>query len=160
MSSPAVAPGEPKGEVMRSLAFSSLCISFLNRSSPDLQAAGSYMDFKVQIATTGEYQLYLRDSGFDGSSDSVYARVVELQTSAGGPGPDWYRYAPDPDSGDFSLILNNPDDANSTAGWEGYGTPEVNDGGNGGDRVKVVWKVTKAGISHRADSTARRRERY
>jgi hypothetical protein len=34
-----------------------------NRNSTDLRAAGPHLDFKVQINTTGEYQLYAGNSG-------------------------------------------------------------------------------------------------
>src|SRR5262245_15066899 len=41
-----------------------------NRNSTDLQPLGPHIDFKVQITTTGEYQLYVRDAAYDGASDS------------------------------------------------------------------------------------------
>src|SRR5262249_47498026 len=72
-----------------------------NRNSTDLQGVGPFMDYKVQISTTGDYTLYLRDIGYDGASDSVYVRIVELQKDQGGPGPDWYRYNPTPTDSDF-----------------------------------------------------------
>src|SRR5438477_3500698 len=34
------------------------------------------LNYKVQIATTGQYRLYLRFSGYDGSSDSMHAQIV------------------------------------------------------------------------------------
>jgi hypothetical protein len=117
-----------------------------NRNSTDLQAAGPHLDFKVQINTTGEYQLYVRAIGYDGSSDSGYAEILELQKAVGGPGPDWYRYAMNPDTGDFSALLNLPFDATTTAGWTGNGNPEVNNGGDNGDDAPVVWTISKAGV--------------
>ena len=118
-----------------------------NRNNTDLQAVGPHMDFKVQITTTGEYQLYIRDAGYDGGSDSFYARIVELQKDQGGPGPDWYRFAFDPTPAitDFDATLNNDDDPDSIAGWIGYATAEASDGGVAGDRVPTVWTISKAG---------------
>jgi hypothetical protein len=54
-----------------------------NRNTTDLQNAGPTIDYKVQITTTGEYTLYVRDTGYDGSSDSAYFRIVELQKDQG-----------------------------------------------------------------------------
>src|SRR5262245_56005735 len=53
-----------------------------------------YLEYKVQINNPGLYRLYLRWGGFDGASDSIYAQIRELMTTAApaGPGPDWYRY--------------------------------------------------------------------
>src|SRR5438093_3361861 len=65
-----------------------------NRNSEDLRAAGPTMVYKIDIKTTGDYKVYLRDTGFDGSSDSMYVSMVELEKANGGPGPDWFRYAP------------------------------------------------------------------
>src|SRR2546426_912202 len=77
-----------------------------------------YVDWKVQIATLGQYQLYLRHIGWDGSSDSGYAQIVELITTTGGPGPDWYRYSPNPTTPDFAALENIPDDLTTTnQGW-------------------------------------------
>ena len=50
-----------------------------------------YVDYKVFIKTPGTYRLYLRFSGWDGASDSIYAQILEMKQSNGGPGPDWYR---------------------------------------------------------------------
>ncbi len=118
-----------------------------NRNNTDSQAIGPRLDFKVEITTTGEYQLYIRDAAYDGGSDSFYARIVELQTDQGGPGPDWYRLAfdPTPAKTDFDDTLNNPDDPDSTAGWIGYSTRESNGGGAAGDREKTLWTISKPG---------------
>ena len=118
-----------------------------NRNSSDLQAVGPHLDFKVQITTTGEYQLYIRSAGYDGASDSFYSSIIELQKARGGPGPDWYRYTfdPTPAISDFDQTLNNIDDPDSTAGWIGYSTPEINNGGAAGDREKTLWTISKAG---------------
>lgn len=69
--------------------------------------------YKVRIATAGEYRLWLRWSGFDGSSDSLYASIVEV------PSPAWYRY-----------VKNSGTDLNA-GGWNGDAGLEVNDGGGG-----------------------------
>jgi hypothetical protein len=108
-----------------------------NRNNPDAQAAGPYLDYKVQINTTGEYTLYIRSTGFDGASDSIYIQIVELRTDQGGPGPDWYRYAPDPDDGDFAT-------KGSGAGWDNNLGKEKSDGGGGEEPAS--WNITKAGV--------------
>jgi len=50
-----------------------------------------YLDFTVRIGAgqTGDYRLWLRISGYDGNSDSMYATLVEQQDGSGGV-PDWY----------------------------------------------------------------------
>jgi len=116
-----------------------------NRNTADLQNVGPTISYKVQISTLGEYQLFVRGMGWDGASDSFYVAIPELQKSAGGPGPDWYRLAPNPDTGDFNTLQNIPSDATTTLGWTGTGNPEVNNGGDGGDDAPIVWNVTKAG---------------
>lgn len=118
-----------------------------NRNNADLQAVGPHIDFKVQINTPGEYQFYIRDAGYDGGSDSYYASILELQKAQGGPGPDWYRFTFDPTPAitDFNETLNNNDDPDSKAGWIGYSTPEINNGGGAGDREKTLWNIAKAG---------------
>src|ERR1051326_973026 len=62
-----------------------------NRGNTDSQAMGPSADFKVRISTPGEYTLYIRDTSYDGNSDSIYVRIPELEKANGGPGPDWYR---------------------------------------------------------------------
>src|SRR5437867_388689 len=51
------------------------------------------VNFKVHIDNPGYYQLYLRWGGWDGASDSLYARVLGISDGVGGILPDWYRYA-------------------------------------------------------------------
>lgn len=110
-----------------------------------------YIEYKVQINTTGEYQLYMRDVGYDGGADSFYVQIVEISS------PAWYRYSPDPNTTDFSLLRNDNADANTAIGWNGYAAPEVNSGDGG--EVPAVWTIPKAGvytirISQREDSNA------
>src|SRR5207253_4866249 len=50
-----------------------------------------YAEYKVNITTLGTYQLYLRQIGYDGSSDSFFAQILEFAPP--GPGPNFYRYA-------------------------------------------------------------------
>src|SRR6266511_922926 len=71
--------------------------------SADLVGTDPVVTYKVQITTPGEYQLWIRWSGYSGDSDSLYAQIVELIDGAG-PNADWYRYADggNPDDGDFS----------------------------------------------------------
>jgi hypothetical protein len=117
-----------------------------NRNTEDLRAPGPHLDYKVQINTTGEYQLYVRALGYDGSSDSGYAHIVELTAANGGPGPDWYRFSMNPDTGDFNTLYLIPWDPSSTAGWIGFGSPQQNNGGDNGNDIPVVWNITKPGL--------------
>src|SRR5262245_51991158 len=89
-----------------------------------------HLDFKVQISTAGEYRLWVRWGGYDGSSDSLYGQILEVMTPAG-PGPDWYRFVGT--TTDFD-----------TRGWDGSGAPSTdpaNNVGAGGDEVPAVWTL-------------------
>ncbi|MBI2946459.1 MAG: hypothetical protein HYY23_02360 [Verrucomicrobia bacterium] len=112
---------------------------------------GALLDYKVQINTPGEYQLFMRAVGWDGSADSYYVQIVEVSS------PAWYRYSPDPATTDFSVLRNDNADANSVIGWNGYANPESNSGD--GSEVAAVWNIPKAGvytirISQREDGSA------
>ncbi|MBI4660528.1 MAG: hypothetical protein HY735_16955 [Verrucomicrobia bacterium] len=112
---------------------------------------GATVDYKVQINTTGEYQLFMRGVGWDGSADSYYVQIVEISS------PAWYRYSPDPATSDFSLLRNNNADGNSVIGWNGYARPESNSGD--GSEEPALYNISKAGIytiriSQREDGTA------
>src|SRR5437016_4543784 len=95
-----------------------------------------YVEYKLNITTTGTYQLYLRQVGWDGGSDSFFAQLLEFAPP--GPGPNFYRFAPDPDSGDFALLQNsvpgspNANDPTNVIGWNGFAAkaPQVNGGGD------------------------------
>ncbi|PYI86696.1 MAG: hypothetical protein DME26_08560 [Verrucomicrobia bacterium] len=104
------------------------------------------VNFKVHIDNPGYYQLYLRWGGFDGGSDSVYARVLGISDGVGGILPDWYRYA-------RTLTANN----DFNGGWHGVAGFERTDAG-GGD-VPAVWYISAAGdytiqLSQREDGAA------
>lgn len=110
-----------------------------------------YIEYAVQITTLGEYQLYLRVTGYDGGADSMYAQIMEI------PSPKWYRYSPDPNTADFAAVRNDNADAATAIGWNGYATPEVVSG-DGGEE-KALFQITKAGtytirLSQREDSNA------
>src|SRR5437667_12532086 len=121
-----------------------------------------YAEYKVNITTTGLYQLYLRQVGFDGSSDSFFAQILEFAPP--GPGPNFYRYAPNPDSpGDFAALRNIPSDATTeNQGWSGYAAPApiVNGGDNTPpNEVPAVYNITTPGLytirpSQREDGSA------
>ncbi len=102
-----------------------------------------YAEYKVQITTVGEYQLYLRQLGWDGASDSFFAQILEFAPP--GPGPNFYRFAPNPDSPDFDALLNDPNDNNTAQGWSGYATPAPAVNGGGGE-VKALYKITTPGL--------------
>jgi Concanavalin A-like lectin/glucanases superfamily/PA14 domain len=93
-----------------------------------------YMEFKVQISNPGTYRLWMRWGGYDGSSDSIYAQIMELKAPTG-PGPDWYRY-----------IGNINGDFNGS--WNGSGAPSTdsaNNVGGGGGEVPAVWTIAAPG---------------
>jgi hypothetical protein len=105
-------------------------------SQPDTAGAGNnhngatdaidrppFIDYKVNITTPGDYQLYMRWGGYDGSSDSIYAQIVELNAND----PRWYRYARTIAT-DFSTV--NYD-----------GTGAINDAGAGGAEVPAIWTL-------------------
>src|SRR5207302_10600282 len=107
-----------------------------NRSNTDAQGLGPSADYKVQINTTGDYTLYIRDTGYDGASDSIYVRILELEKANGGPGPDWYRYNPTPADSDF----NSDRHAVGDTGWDDMLTPEINNGGGG--EAPATWTIS------------------
>ncbi|HUS33956.1 MAG TPA: PA14 domain-containing protein [Verrucomicrobiae bacterium] len=82
-----------------------------------------FIDYKVNITTPGEYQLYMRWGGYDGSSDSIYAQIVELNATD----PRWYRYA--------RTIATDL----STVDFDGIAG--VNDITAGGNEVPAVWTL-------------------
>jgi len=83
-----------------------------------------FIDYKVNIATAGEYQLWMRWGGYDGSSDSIYAQIVELNATS----PRWYRFA-------RSI---SPDFASATYDTTGA----VDDNTAGGNEVPAVYTLT------------------
>src|SRR6266568_6804235 len=98
-----------------------------------------HLDFKVQIGTPGDYRLWLRWGGYDGSSDSVYAQILELQTPTG-PGPDWYRYV-------GQALVAAVQDFNT--GWNGVAAPSAdlaNRVGGGGGEVPALWWIGTPGV--------------
>ncbi len=102
-----------------------------------------YAEYKVQITTVGVYQLYLRQMGWDGASDSFFGQILEFAPP--GPGPNFYRYAPNPDSPDFDMLLNDPNDTSTTQGWSGYAAPSPVVNGGGGE-VKALYNITTPGL--------------
>jgi len=120
------------------------------------------LNYKVQIATTGQYRLYLRFSGYDGSSDSMYAQIVELIDGLATGQPDWYRYVGSVATADFSQIRDTAPPGGTAIGWNGTGAPEgdtANQIGGGGGEVLAVWTISTPGtytirISQREDGSA------
>lgn len=114
-----------------------------------------YMDYKVQISTPGDYRLFVRWGGYDGSSDSLYAQILELKKPTG-PGPDWYRLIGQITDNDFNNTVDSTT-GGPAKGWNGDGTPEAVDAG--GNEVAAVWTIPSAGtytirISMREDGSA------
>src|SRR5438876_11709410 len=103
-----------------------------------------YAEYKVEITTLGTFQLYLRQVGFDGGSDSFFAQILEFAPP--GHGPNFYRFSPEPDAADFATLRNNPNDG-STAdqGWSGYAAPAPRVDGDGGE-VPTLYNITKPGL--------------
>lgn len=86
------------------------------RNTPDSYEVGPHVLYKVQITTPGVYRLWLRWSGYDGQSDSMYGRILEINS------PGWYRYA-----------LRAAADFSAGGGWHGDAKPNAIDFG-GGDK--------------------------
>ncbi|MBI2946711.1 MAG: hypothetical protein HYY23_03635 [Verrucomicrobia bacterium] len=87
-----------------------------NRNTRDYLEVGPHALYKVQITTPGVYRLWLRWSGYDDQSDSMYGRIVEITS------PFLYRYA-----------LRTETDFSGGGGWHGDAAPNRYDFG-GGDK--------------------------
>src|ERR1051325_7251190 len=82
--------------------------------------------------------------GYDGSSDSFFGQILEFAPP--GPGPNFYRYAPNPDLNDFSQLQNDPNDGTTIGqGWSGYAAPAPRVDGGGGE-VKALYNITTPGL--------------
>ncbi len=102
-----------------------------NNNSVAAQNNDPHLDLKVQISNPGPYRLYMKWGGYDGSSDSIYASIVEMKAANGGAGPDWYRYVGNI-NGDFAGV------------WNGSGAPSTdaaNAVGAGGGEVPAVYNL-------------------
>ena len=49
-----------------------------NKNAANLVGTDAFLTYRVQINAPGTYRLWLRWGGYDGSSDSMYAEIVEL----------------------------------------------------------------------------------
>ena len=124
-----------------------------------LVGTAPYLDYAVKITTVGDYQLYLRVIGWDGSSDSVYAEILSNGQRLPAPNPGWYRYGgllPAALPMDFSQLRNIPTDS-TPVGWTGYAAPEHVDGTDAD--VPAVFTISAPGtytirISQREDGTS------
>ncbi|PYM16686.1 MAG: hypothetical protein DME18_00855, partial [Verrucomicrobia bacterium] len=116
-----------------------------------------YVEYKVSVTTTGLYQLYLRQVGWDGGSDSFFAQILEFAPP--GPGPNFYRYSPNPTTGDFAALQNDPNDAaTADQGWSGYAALAPRVDGDGGE-TNAYYNITTPGLytirlSQREDGSA------
>ena len=125
-----------------------------NKNTPEQVGLAPYVDYKVELSTTGEYQLYLRWLGFSGNSDSMYGQIVELLDEPGGAleggsAEPWYRYA---QQGGTTF-----DGTGGGTGWNGDAAPNSNSAG--GDNEPAVWTISQAGtytirLSPREDGCA------
>ena len=138
---PTEADGEPELENFRGTGYLQvLPDANENKNSPDRVGVAPYVDYKVEITQTGEYQLYARWLGWSGNSDSMYVQVVELLDEPGGAleggsAEPWYRFAQQ-GGADFDGIGEG-------AGWSGEGAPNSNSAG--GDNEPAVWTISQAG---------------
>jgi hypothetical protein len=103
-----------------------------------------HIEYKVNITTPGDYQLWLRWGGYDGSSDSMYGSIVELHGSA----PAWYRYS-----------RNIGGDFNAQGGWQGIGGADSVSGGPDATDGPAIFSIATAGtytirITQREDGSA------
>jgi hypothetical protein len=82
-----------------------------------------------------------------------------LEFAPPGPGPNFYRYAPNPDTDDFTALQNDPNDPSTGGqGWSGYAAPAPRVDGGGGE-VKALYTITTPGLytirlSQREDGAA------
>src|SRR5262245_53202183 len=123
---------------------------------------GDVMDYKVQINTVGQYRIYLRWGGYDGSSDSIYAEIVDLRDGITGGQADWYRFSASlGNPGDFATAVNTTT-GGTAMGWNGSGAPAGSadqiSGGPAGE-VAATWTISEPGvltipISQREDGSA------
>ena len=114
-----------------------------NKTSATAIASKPYVEYKVDITTTGTYRLFLRWNGFDGGSDSMYGVIPELRDGVGGTLADWYRY-----SRGANLNFQS---------WHGSAGFERTDAS--GNNVNATWNITKPGVYtirlvHREDGVA------
>lgn len=106
----------------------------VNHNSASGVSGPPSVDYKVNINTPGTYRLWLRWKGYDGSSDSMYAQIMEISS------PAWYRYAAGvaPADADFASTT-------SGAGWDGVAAPSTDAanaiGGGPGGEVPAVYAL-------------------
>lgn len=106
---------------------------------------GPFLLYKVRIDTTGIWKVYMRASGHDGNSDSMFISLLNPSGVhiADGTGPDafgtganliadWYEQTTG-GSADFS-----------TAAWKNDGQAEINAGGASGHPTQ--WNITTPGV--------------
>lgn len=100
----------------------------VNHNNPTQSGGPPSVDYLVNINTPGDYRLWLRWKAYDGSSDSMYAQILEIAS------PQWYRYGAGvaPTDSDFASTT-------SGAGWDGLAAPEVVSGGGG--EVPAVYTL-------------------
>ncbi len=108
------------------------------------------VDYKFNINTPGAYRLWLRWKGYDGSSDSIYAQIMEISN------PAWYRYA-------AGVAPTDADFASTTGGigWDGVAAPSTDSSNmvsGGGGEVPAIYNLAGGTytlrISMREDGSA------
>jgi len=149
-----VVPTEGKGSASGSTDFQNARSAKYIQSIPDTAGGGvnhnsaggedgpPSADYKVKITTTGTYRLWLKWSGYDGSADSIYAKILEISS------PSHYRFSRPPGSTDFNAIP-----------FQGDAGLEKNDAGQDGLDVPATFNITTAGtytvrIAMREDGSA------
>lgn len=124
-----------------------------NRNAVDLVGTDALLEYKVALTRPGAYRLWLRWTGHDGGSDSIYAELLDPTGTR--LTPLWYRYASGeghPADSDFATKVSD-----GSVGWDGTAEPEnVGPSPRGGP---AVWTVPAAGtytirISQREDGAA------
>lgn len=97
----------------------------LNNNSEALLPVSPTVDYLINVNTPGEYQLYLRWGGWDGASDSIFVRILEVSS----PGLARFSGGSDPDDADFSSITSK---IAGVSGWDGYAALDNYGGGGAG----------------------------
>ena len=140
-------PGQSQIQSARGKYVQSLPETGQNQSS-DPKDQLPTAEYKVQLSKAGNYRLWLRWTGYDGSSDSIYAWMKEVAS------PGWYRYADggNPDDGDFATKVSGEGE-----GWDGIAGPEGTSGGGG--EMPAIFAIPAPGtytivIGQREDGSA------
>ncbi|QNN22630.1 DNRLRE domain-containing protein [Planctomycetales bacterium ZRK34] len=106
---------------------------------------GPFLEYKVQINTTGIWKVYLRASGHDGNSDSMFISLADENGVhiADGTGPDAFGTGTNLIADWYEQTIGGNADF-STSAWKNDGEAEVNAASASGDPTQ--WNITTPGV--------------